>query len=185
MELLEQENEFVVPIPEQEISISKPQCLTWEQTRKGFVFGWKNAVQVGEDQAQIKWDDMYQYIVSYMEEYAIAHKEIARSVAKPVDAELEIIFKGLAKNWREATGGFSLNMRRYTHETYQVLIHTLKREDAKDVVPLILRELQQRPDMWFEALKTITQENPGKDSKTFDDAVRAWLNWGKVKRYID
>lgn len=99
--------------------------------------------------------------------------------------ELEIIFNGLARNWREATGGFSLNMRRYTHETYQVLMHTLEKEKVEDVVPLILRELQQRPDMWFEALKSLTKENPAKESKTFNEAVKAWLDWGKRKSYIN
>jgi hypothetical protein len=100
------------------------------------------------------------------------------------DKELETIFNGLAKNWREATGSYSLNMRRYSHPTYQALMLALGKEKIEDVVPLILRELQRRPDMWFEALKVITKKNPAQDAKTFDDAVAAWISWGKSEKYI-
>ncbi len=100
------------------------------------------------------------------------------------DDELEQIFMGLARNWKEATRSFSLNMRRYAHPTYQILMHTLGKEDVKDVVPLILRELQQRPDVWFEALKVLTKENPAIEAETFDEAVNAWLEWGKRKQYV-
>jgi len=98
--------------------------------------------------------------------------------------ELETIFRGLANNWREATGNYSLNMRRYAHQTYQVLMHALGKEDVKDAITLILRELQQRPDAWFEALKVLTKTNPAIECKTFDEAVKAWLDWGKQKKYI-
>src|SRR5690242_6195666 len=94
------------------------------------------------------------------------------------DQELEKIFNGLAKNWREATGSFSLNMRRYAHPTYQVMMAALGKEKAEDVIPLILRELQQRPDIWFEALKVIAKVNPAANAKTFDEAVEAWVSWG-------
>lgn len=99
-------------------------------------------------------------------------------------AELETIFKGLAKNWQEATGSYSLNMRRYSHPTYQVLMLALGKENVGDVVPLILNELQHRPDVWFEALKVLTKANPAQNSKSFDDAVAAWIAWGKKEKYI-
>ena len=97
------------------------------------------------------------------------------------DKELEMVFKGLAKNWREATGGYSLTMRRYAHPSYQSI---LALEPKKDVISLILLELQQRPDRWFEALKALTKENPAKDGKTFDETVQCWVEWGKAEKYI-
>jgi hypothetical protein len=97
------------------------------------------------------------------------------------DLELKTIFNGLAKNWREATGGYSLTMRRYAHASYQSI---LALEPKRDVISLILRELQQRPDRWFEALKALTKTNPAQDAKTFDETVRRWIEWGQREKYI-
>jgi len=110
--------------------------------------------------------------------------EVDGPINSQPDAELEVIFNGLAKEWIEATRSYSLNMRRYAHPTYQSLMHALGKEDVKEVVPLILRELQQRPDVWFEALKVLTKRNPASQAKTFDETVRAWLEWGKAEKYI-
>lgn len=95
--------------------------------------------------------------------------------------ELEIVFNGLAKNWREATSGYSLTMRRYANLSYQSI---LALEPKRGVISLILRELQQRPDRWFEALKALTKSNPAQDAKTFDETVQSWLAWGKSEGYI-
>ncbi len=93
--------------------------------------------------------------------------------------ELEQIFNGLVKNWKEATGGYSVTTRRYGHLSYQSIL-VLK----EDVIPLILRELQQRPDWWFEALKALTKENPVAAGATFEEAVNAWIDWGKRNHRI-
>jgi hypothetical protein len=95
--------------------------------------------------------------------------------------ELETIFDGLAKNWIEETGGYSLTMRRYAHSSYQSI---LALEPKKDVISLILLELQRRPDRWFEALKALTKTNPAQNAKTFDETVRCWIEWGKRENYI-
>jgi hypothetical protein len=95
--------------------------------------------------------------------------------------ELEAIFNGLAKRWKEETGGYSLTMRRYAHPSYQSI---LALEPKKAVISLVLRELQQRPDRWFEALKALTKTNAAQDSKTFDETVQRWVEWGKAKTYI-
>jgi len=94
-------------------------------------------------------------------------------------SDLEQIFNGLVKNWKEATGGYSVTARRYAHPSYQAIL-VLK----EDVVPLILRELQQRPDWWFEALKALTKENPVTAGATFEEAVNAWIDWGKRNHRI-
>ena len=67
------------------------------------------------------------------------------------------------------------------HSSYQRII-----EMGQDAVPLILQELQKRPDHWFPALHTITGANPvpeeaqGNLSKMTD----AWLNWGRKNGYL-
>ena len=94
-------------------------------------------------------------------------------------SEVETIFNGLVKKWQEETAGSSVTTRRYAHPSYHAIL--LLKEDA---VPLILRELQQRPDWWFEALKLLTKDNPVKPRSTFEEAVNAWIEWGKQNNRI-
>ena len=95
------------------------------------------------------------------------------------DFELEQIFYNLVKNWKDATGGYSVTTRRYEHPSYLAIL-ALK----YDAVSLILRELQQRPDYWFEALKELTKDNPVKPNATFEEAVNAWIDWGRQRNLI-
>ena len=68
-----------------------------------------------------------------------------------------------------------------SHPAYKRII-----EMGQDAVPLLLRELQKRPDHWFPALHAITGANPvpeeaqGNLSKMTD----AWLDWGRKNGYI-
>jgi hypothetical protein len=111
----------------------------------------------------------------------VIEDEIQSSQKACETSELEAVFNGLVKNWREATGGYSLTMRRYAHASYQSI---LALEPKKDVITLVLRELQQRPDRWFEALKALTKTNPAQNAKTFDETVQCWIEWGKMEKYI-
>jgi hypothetical protein len=95
---------------------------------------------------------------------------------------LEEQFKELAKTWREATEGSSLIMRRYAHPSYQAILVLGGKEPR--VVEWILKDMQKTPDMWFEALRRLTGENPAIDTKTFDDSVKAWLKWGRNNHLI-
>ena len=116
-------------------------------------------------------------------------KEIGRFVIEKIvveetseDVELKTIFNGLAKKWIEETGGASLTMRRYADSSYQSIL-VLGGKEPK-VVDLILHELQRSPDMWFEALRRLTNEDPAKGVKSFEDATKAWLKWGRDKKRI-
>jgi hypothetical protein len=122
-------------------------------------------------------NDRYLTISLTSRQSGMAERESAR------DEELETIFIGLAKKWREETGGYSLTGRRYAHLAYQSIL-LLAGKNKDEVVSLILRELQQRPDRWFEALKLLTKQNPAADSKSFDDTVKTWLEWGRKEQYI-
>jgi hypothetical protein len=93
--------------------------------------------------------------------------------------ELEQIFNGLVKSWKEGTVGYSLTTRRYAHSSYQAILVL-----GTSVVPLILRELKQRPDWWFEALFALTKATPAKPTDNFNNAVKAWLKWGKEQNLI-
>jgi hypothetical protein len=102
--------------------------------------------------------------------------EVAEEVK---DSELETIFKGLAKNWREETSGYSLTSEKYGHSSYKAILKL-----GPEVVPFILQELQVRPGRWLAALNELSDYNPTKPGDSFDEARTAWLDWGKQKGFI-
>ena len=114
-----------------------------------------------------------------VEPYVVRFFGGAAIVGAEETSELENVFNGLVTTWREETGACSLTYRRYAHKAYQSIL-TL----GKEVVPLILRELQHRPDRWFEALKVLTKDSPAATANSFDEAVERWLTWGKSQRLI-
>ncbi|MBY0525469.1 MAG: hypothetical protein K2R98_18830 [Gemmataceae bacterium] len=54
-----------------------------------------------------------------------------------------------------------------------------------DVVPMLLCELENSPDLWFWALRAITEANPVKPESRGDmnAMARAWVEWGKSQGY--
>ncbi|HVS35556.1 MAG TPA: hypothetical protein VMS17_08240 [Gemmataceae bacterium] len=88
---------------------------------------------------------------------------------------LEETFRALADQWREETGMLSSMSKKLAHPAYQKIIAL-----GEPAVPLILRELRDRPGFWFEALKAITRQSPvPPDERTDPRRVRErWLNWG-------
>ena len=93
--------------------------------------------------------------------------------------ELEREFNVLADEWRQQTAMLSFVDKKVMHPAYQRIIGM-----GKQVVPLILRELQERPSYWFWALKSITGADPVKPGDTFAKAAAAWIDWGKAQGYI-
>ena len=54
------------------------------------------------------------------------------------------------------------------------------------VVPLLLRELEQEPVHWFEALQAITGEDPVPRAHWGDSTAMSadWLAWGRHRGLI-
>jgi hypothetical protein len=104
------------------------------------------------------------------------HCNVVFQSTKAADAVLDIeqIFYGLAEKWKRETGALSVNSNRYTHPSYRALLDL-----GEAVIPLVLRELKQRPDWWFDALRKLTRENPASEAKSFDEAAMAWISWGR------
>src|SRR5437879_6245673 len=90
------------------------------------------------------------------------------------DVELAAKFRQLADTWREETAFVSMLSKKVLHPAYQRIIGL-----GTPVLPLILRELQKTRGHWLWALNAITGEDPAKPGDTFDQAVDAWIAWGK------
>ena len=94
--------------------------------------------------------------------------------------ELEAEFKKFAEEWRLETGMLSLVTQKSMHQAYQRIIGM-----GQPVIPLILRDLEQKPDHWFWALRAITGDNPVKPEQRgrMKQMAQAWIQWGKEHGY--
>jgi len=104
---------------------------------------------------------------------SVQHLEVAPT------PELERAFSTLVEAWRKETLGLSRIDKKVMHPAYQKVIGM-----GPQVIPLILRELQDRPTYWFEALRSISHEDPAQSSQSFDEAKDAWLSWGQAHQYM-
>jgi hypothetical protein len=100
---------------------------------------------------------------------------------EPEQSELERIFSELAEQWRRETAIHSSVSKKAMHSAYQRIIGM-----GPAAVPLILRELQRRPEHWFWALTAITREDPVRPEEAGDvQRMRdAWLAFGRERGYL-
>jgi hypothetical protein len=110
-----------------------------------------------------------------------AREQLARRPG-PLVPPAEEVFRVLAEQWRRETGPYSSITKKLQHPAYQRII-----DMGKQALPWILRELQDQPGYWFEALRTITRQTPvPAEDRTDPQRVReAWLNWGKERGFIE
>ncbi len=88
-------------------------------------------------------------------------------------------FAKLAQKWRQETQHWSSVKRSVLHPAYQRIIGM-----GPTVLPLLLKELRDRPDHWFSALASIAGEDPAAGTNTFNEALAAWIEWGKRNRLL-
>lgn len=90
-------------------------------------------------------------------------------------------FSRLAKKWLEERGVSSSTSEIALCPSYQRIIAM-----GEVAIPLILAKLKSegdKPDMWFWALKVISNEDPVADSDrgNWKAMARAWLLWGQER----
>jgi hypothetical protein len=90
-------------------------------------------------------------------------------------------FRRLASDWRRETINLSSSTRMVMHRAYQQIIGM-----GPAAVPLILRELQVRPDWWFWALQAITEADPVPPEAhgSLEQMTAAWIEWGHHHGYL-
>jgi hypothetical protein len=95
------------------------------------------------------------------------------------DADLVALFRRLADEWRRETLASSSMTDIVLHPSYQRIIGL-----GRQVVPLILEELEREPYHWFWALSAITGEDPATEDATLEGATAKWLKWGEEHQLL-
>ena len=76
---------------------------------------------------------------------------------------------------------YSSLSKKFQHPAYRQIVGM-----GDKALPWILRELQDRPGHWFEALRAIARKSPvpSEDRADPKKARAAWLKWGKDRGLI-
>jgi hypothetical protein len=98
---------------------------------------------------------------------------------EPVET-IEEKFRRLASVWRAETAYVSSSSDLVAHPTFQEIVGM-----EVPVIPLLLRELENRTGHRHRALRQITGTDPvpPSDRGDIDKAAEAWLRWGKEQGY--
>jgi hypothetical protein len=93
-------------------------------------------------------------------------------------AALEKRFRELEAQWTQDTEVLSSYQEIVGHPAFQAIVGL-----GPAVVPLMLRDLEERPRLWVWALPRITGENPVPDEAAGNirEMGEAWLNWGRAR----
>jgi hypothetical protein len=100
-------------------------------------------------------------------------------IGQPIVALQELVlaqrFRVEATKWEQETMHLSSTARRVLHPSYQAIMGM-----GPDVVPILLRDMQQTRRSWFWALRHITGVNPvdPADVGNVDKMISAWVKWG-------
>lgn len=99
-----------------------------------------------------------------------------RAAAVEAEEALEQRFLKLAEQWHWETDFYSMSWQILDHPAYREI--TAMGEVA---LPWILRDLEQTGGHWFEALRTITGQDPASDARPgrIGQIREAWLEWGR------
>jgi hypothetical protein len=89
-------------------------------------------------------------------------------------------FRRLETTWLDEVGYSSSPRELCDHWAFQEILRT-----GDEVVPLMLRDLEQAPHLWVWALPRITGANPVPATEAGNIARmgEAWLSWGKEHGY--
>ena len=89
-------------------------------------------------------------------------------------------FAELVRKWKHDTRHSSSMKKSILHPAYLRIIGL-----GRPVLALLLRELRTNPDHWFTALAAVAGTDPAEHTQTFDEAVEAWLQWGRRNSLIE
>ena len=96
------------------------------------------------------------------------------------DLELRRVFDELLRQWeRDRPRGVDVQGM-ITAPIYRNIIDL-----GPSVIPLLLAELERKPDHWFWALQYLTRANPvpPESQGKLAEMTKAWLEWGSRQGY--
>lgn len=96
---------------------------------------------------------------------------------------LEQRFREQADKWQKETQHLSSPSQRMMHPSYQAILG-MGNENPREIVSLMIRDMQEHRRPWFWALSYFAQDNPVSQSEAgnTDKMIKAWVNWEKVQR---
>lgn len=112
-------------------------------------------------------------------------KALLKQVKVTADLTLQEQFHQEAEKWKHDTMHWSSVTKMIAHPSYLRIIGLGSKLKEGKIEKLILEELKNEPDYWFDALVAITGEDPVQKQDDFDTAVEAWLAWGRQKGIIN
>ncbi len=127
-------------------------------------------------------DDLLQKLTNEGEDPTafIRERLLSVAVSRTTEPLFSRRFQTLAAQWKQETRHLSLTSDIVLNTAYQQIVGM-----GMPAVPLLLRELQEQPDHWFWALRSITGENPitPDDRGRLPKMAEAWLQWGRNHGY--
>src|SRR5262245_12982071 len=98
----------------------------------------------------------------------------------PPAETVEERFRRLEARWEAETAFVSSHIEIVEHPAFQEIIGL-----GEAVVPLMLKDLEQRPRLWVWALPRITGANPvlPGDAGRIAKMSEAWVRWGREHGY--
>lgn len=96
---------------------------------------------------------------------------------------LEQRFQEQAEKWQRETQHLSSPAQRMMHPSYQAILG-MGNENRREVISLMIRDMQRYRRPWFWALSYLAQDNPvsQSDAGKTDKMIQAWVDWGKAQR---
>jgi len=142
------------------------------------------------------YDDLQRRQRSYMRHRAVREidrqrKELTSTIARilaslesrQAEKTLEQRFQEQADKWQRETQHLSSPAQRMMHPSYQAILG-MGNENPREIISLMIRDMQQHRRPWFWALSYFAQDNPvsQSDAGRTDKMIKAWVDWEKAKR---
>ena len=101
-------------------------------------------------------------------------------ISRLVSEELVSDFYRLVQQWEQEQSHGADVFEMVMQPSYQQIIGM-----GRDVVPLLLRELERKPEHWFWALHAITNADPvpSESQGHLKEMAASWIAWGKKQGY--
>jgi hypothetical protein len=138
--------------------------------------GWKRASSF-----RLRIKDQARYLLQKRREQWFSISRVLDRMEKTIS--LEQRFRDQSDKWQRETQHLSSPAQRMLHPSYQAILG-MGNENRREVISLMIRDMQQHRRPWFWALSYLAQDNPvsQSDAGKTDKMIQAWVDWGEAQR---